>query len=332
MNESYRFETQPAQMEHGPDIDTLSPPLTEAPESYPVPATIDTAEPSRQLEVIQETYDQVFEEPIAEQERQIEATQGESERLAETVETLEASLPEVLASADGEKVRTLTTQLNDIDRRRIGLIQQNVYQENEVQFRRNEAAAFEAERNEIIQQLIDLVAEILSQARQELGRLKGTVEVTRFQVGFSREEQQQALFELGSLEEQFVSFQEAQSGQAELTDTFDTALQRIATARTDIESQQREQEVRLAASEDEVLLIEGKVSGYESELDTLRGQLAIEDMRDGEELEEDISNEPLVPSDELAEENITDAEFVPIENEVSSGSPTVNPNLEVTGQ
>lgn len=333
MKESYGFEARPVLAERELSVDTLSPSVTEMPESYPVPAIIENTEPNQSLEIVQETYDQVFEAPIKEQQAQLEKTQAESQELTTTVDTLEASLPEALAGADGEKVRSLVTQLNDIDRRRIGLIQQRVYMENEVQFQKKEAATFQAERDRIVEQLIELIAEILNQARTELGRLKGTVEATHFQMGFSREEQQQTLSELASLEAQFVSFKETQGDDLDLVATFDTALEKITTARTDIVKQQHEQAGALLASEAEALMIEDKVTGYESEMETLRGQLMIEDQREAGEVEE-VALEAESPEvdDSFTPKDITDAEFEPIVGEEVAHEPTENLNIEIVGR
>ena len=246
----------------------------------------------------------------------------------------------------------MTNQLSDVDRRRIALLQQEVYLTNDIEQRKREAEVFDRERQGSVEQLIAFLAELLLGAKSELNRLQQVRDIAYFQMAVKNEEVNRTMITLAQLEEELLDFTEQQAAPAELTAAFTQAQYKIAEARTKLVEQQQTETRALEGADTEIMLLENNVSRYDSDILELQQELTpflLEDLREqtGEEttLLEDESqaapNEMLGSSTDETEsvsqspnresELITDAEFEPILDEASDTGPRVNTSLEVVG-
>ena len=335
-------------------MESLLPPISTM-EQYPVPAVIEN-EPTAVLEHVRSIFDSALLEPIKTQERQLFDTKEQLSALSVTVATLEAGLPETVTSLESGKINSLITQLNDVDRRRIGLLQQEVYLTGDIKLRQQDAAVFDFERQGIIEELITLFRELLLGAKNELERLKQVRDVATFQIDVSSEDSLQIMSTLSKLELQLTDFTELQADSPEVAAALSQAQSKITEARTKLIEQQQTEVLELQRADTEVRLLEDSAATYQHEIDALERELPpllLEDLRDPMATEpglledsrfevaaEAVDDSELLPPDttesEIASaeswgsEIIEDAEFEEITDEAVEDGPRVNDSLEMT--
>lgn len=353
MPEGPNFEMKPTLEIDG--LESLSPPITVA-EQYPVPAVIER-EPTSALEQVRSTFDSAMLEPMKAQEQQLSDTEAQLSDLRATAATLETQLPEVQASQETGKINSLVTLLNDVDRRRIGLLQQEVYLTGDIRLRQQEVVVFDRERQGIIEELITLFRELLLGAKSELERLTQVRDVAKLQINVSVEDSLRVMGTLSQLELQLTDFTETQGDSPEVAAALSQAQSKITEARTKLIEQQQTETLELQRADDELRLLEDSATTYQHEIDALESELSpllLEDLRDssaGEpELLEDsrfegagevVADSELLPTDtkdlqvDVDEpsgvEIIEDAEFEELTDEAVEDGPRVNDSLEMTG-
>lgn len=333
-------------------MESLTPPIGIA-EQYPVPAVIEY-EPTAALEQVRSIFDSAMLEPIKAQEQQLFGTKEQLSALRATAATLEAGLPETVTSLETGKINSLVTQLNDVDRRRIGLLQQEVYLTGDIQLRQQEVVVFDRERQGIIEELITLFRELLLGAKSELERLTQVRDVAELQINVSVEDSLRVMGTLSQLELQLTDFTEMQGDSPEVAAALSQAQSKITEARTKLIEQQQTETLELQRADDERQLLEDIAITYQHEIDSLESELSpllLEDLRDssagepelledsrfegaGEavaDLPTDTKDLQVAVDEPRGVEIIEDAEFEELTDEAVEDGPRVNDSLEMTG-
>lgn len=357
MKESFGHEGMPAAVAHEtPDLGGLEALQMGENEAFAAPAVIEGPNIQQALESVDHSFEQKLTVPIEQTEGQVNATEKSINEVRDSSAQLQQLLPEASSSGDRAKFEQLTRQLNDLDSRRITLLGQQVFLDRELAFQKRETQQFARERNKIVEQLIMLLREILTEAKKEFERLQSRVSVTRTQLEFSREEQLHVVASLDTFELQIKELAQEGAASSQYQADIEAALGDIAMARNDIESQKLIEEQVVGESESAMLLIEADVKKYQGELEQLEGSyepLMIEDKSDealpiaknegsqyvgvqegvvDAEFEEvDIlSEEPprLAVDVESPTEDIVDAEFESDPVDALPNSPRVNTSME----